>query len=1077
MDKYINKETKEEKKIHFFSSSNNTSIAVDNSGSTYGNIMDNQKKIISNIISGTNCENLKNTILAWESRCKIEKLDNLDSSGGTDPSTIFEKLQQKVENLLITTDGEISTNKVNQTRQKIKNFKNLKNIICISFQESVSSPSDLNIAVFYPFLEHTKIMKGSFYLFFYRNNNICLLLKNIPKNVDSIFKSPPLEYTKETKWDDIPVYDISNIQKIDVTSFGGLEEGYIYIPTSDNSNKILNLKLLEKDILAQKANNDLSFVSSEEFNSFMKDNINGLIDSCVDSFESENFNKLRNIVAEWKKGLLNIEKEKEKERQLMNKNKNGNIEDKTKKIELYNELMGKKLQIKDKKSQEYTELIAQLKTLSKEIFDTVKEKLKKKNSEESKTNNNNKYIGDILERLTEEQNKLLNGNIINDFTLKNITKVANRVKRAEKLTTIESADNWDLSGKPVICDECLICTRDDQPMALLMIDLSEENPNLLEYNISDFSLNDEINTGTKNTCAIPSGEFCVECAYALMLGGKHPITRQKIGSVLVLADPSIKTNNKMIINSICCSLFGCREVKASFQILLGLFEELEKKEKMEKSENRFSPKVYEWIHKYVLYNTNANLLTEEFGTNKKLIEAMFDVVNYKFSPYDEDTWMIPLRNKTLKSMSIITRNVLMENKDHSFLKEYELKRKAITLMRRIFIKNIIISKVISICKNKVNGKDEKIYKQMCYLIENDLFNNNSTSFPLMNSEKICKFENSKMIQSLCRTNEELKDIVKTIKYFEEFIRNKYEDEHFELFTENMITLITLGIYILINDENNINDLCKAEEDALLGFLGVNQLKSHYTPEEKNIIHLNTDLFLYGNTKDISGLTKENLTNLIKSISLYSKIKVSGDQHALYLCKYASHLYSPCVTLCSVCGMSFVTDEEKEQLRGKNNVGEIVEKIKERKYKHIQEYCYTTNSFGFDEYTNIFPGHKIVRIICTMDKFKDLERPTRELIIEEIKYLKKMNRISRGNIYFDNLIWELLKFSWDFLQRKKNLNENQIKAIQNCLSFEKRVLIEIEESQDDYIKKEADLNGLTDEEIKEITQNINLNNCY
>jgi len=79
-------------------------------------------------------------------------------------------------------------------------------------------------------------------------------------------------------------------------------------------------------------------------------------------------------------------------------------------------------------------------------------------------------------------------------------------------------------------------------MALLMIDLSLENANLLEYNVSDFSLNDEINTGTKNICAIPAGEFCVECAYAMLLMGKHPITRQKIGSVLVLADPTIKKN-------------------------------------------------------------------------------------------------------------------------------------------------------------------------------------------------------------------------------------------------------------------------------------------------------------------------------------------------------------------------------------------------------------------------------------------------------------------------------------------------------------------------------------------------------
>ena len=48
-------------------------------------------------------------------------------------------------------------------------------------------------------------------------------------------------------------------------------------------------------------------------------------------------------------------------------------------------------------------------------------------------------------------------------------------------------------------------------MALLMIDLTEENVHLLEFNISDFALNDEINTGTKNIYSIPAGEFCVQC--------------------------------------------------------------------------------------------------------------------------------------------------------------------------------------------------------------------------------------------------------------------------------------------------------------------------------------------------------------------------------------------------------------------------------------------------------------------------------------------------------------------------------------------------------------------------------------
>ena len=1062
MDKYLKEFKKEEKKINFFNELNSTAVAIDVSGSTWGNIMQNQKKVISCILSGTNCQNLENSIIAWNSDIKIQPLKDLDSNGGTDPSVIFNQLGKNVENLIVTTDGEISKREVDKTRDKIAAFPNLKNIICISFQD-INSPGNLNISVFYPFLEHTKKVQGSFYLFFYKDDMLYLLQKYIPISFDTIFKSPPQEYTSDTKWEEIPNYKLEEIKNIFVISIQ-IEEGYILIP---NSNKLFNLGLFEKDILDFKNKDDLSFVSSDEFNEFMNKNINCLIDSCVDTYVSENFNKLRNIVSEWKKGLINKIKEREKE-----KEKDENIRDKNKKIELYNGLIKQKFEIKDKKSEKFNKLIEQIKILSKEIFPTIKEKLRERVKDEYTTN---KFIGDIQERITEEQNKLVNNEVINDFTLKNITKIANRVKRATKLNTIENADKWDLTGNPVICDECLICTRNDQAMALLMVDLSVENPNLLEFNVSDFSLNDELNTGTKNTSAIPSGEFCIECAYAMLLFGKHPITRQKIGSVLVLADPSIKKNNEMILNSICCSMFGGREIKYSFQILLGLFDELEKNEKIDKNENRFSPKIYEWVYKYTLYNTSANLLTEEFGKSKILIEAMLDVINYQFSEDNTDTWLIPLRNKTINSMSIIVRSLLNENKDNKFLKDDELKDKAITFMRRIFIKNEIISKVISICKNKVKGKNENVFQKMCYSIENDLFDNDKTSFPIIGSEKLSNFEKSKMIRVLCRNEEEYKNLIKSVKYFEDYIKNKYkEEENFQLFSDNMITIITIGIYMLINDKNNINNLCISEENALIGFFGIQKIKSSYTDAENKVIDLNKTIFLKGNAEEIIKLTKENMISLIKSISIYSKIQESDEaKHFEFQCKYASHLYSPCVTKCSTCGASFITDEEISNLKNGKKVN--IEEIKSRKYNHFQKFLHTTKTMGYDEKSNYFPLHKVVRIICTENKFKDLERPNKKVILEEINYLKKINPKSRGNVYRSDLIEDLIKCTWDFLQRKKNLSEKEKKLLsKDILSFEERIKIEITEPQDNYIGVEQSFDGLTEDEIKDLTSNININ---
>ncbi len=68
-------------------------------------------------------------------------------------------------------------------------------------------------------------------------------------------------------------------------------------------------------------------------------------------------------------------------------------------------------------------------------------------------------------------------------------------------------------------------------------------------------------------------------------------------------------------------------------------------------------------------------------------------------------------------------------------------------------------------------------------------------------------------------------------------------------------------------------------------------------------------------KKISELTKERMVNLIKSISKYSKIKMNDDvKHFGFLCKYASHLYSPYIIRCSVCEELFITDEEISDIK-------------------------------------------------------------------------------------------------------------------------------------------------------------------
>ena len=105
----------------------------------------------------------------------------------------------------------------------------------------------------------------------------------------------------------------------------------------------------------------------------------------------------------------------------------------------------------------------------------------------------------------------------------------------------------------------------------------------------------------------------------------------------------------------------------------------------------------------------------------------------------------------------------------------------------------------------------------------------------------------------------------------------------------------------------------------------------------------------------------------------------------------------------------------------------------------------------------------------------LERPTRKLIIEELKMLKDMNKKVRGNIYYENLIQDLVITSWDFLQRRKNIsNEKKEMLKTDIITFKERVFIEINESQNDYVGVEPTMEGLTEDEIKELTKNFELN---
>ena len=84
----------------------------------------------------------------------------------------------------------------------------------------------------------------------------------------------------------------------------------------------------------------------------------------------------------------------------------------------------------------------------------------------------------------------------------------------------------------------------------------------------------------------------------------------------------------------------------------------------------------------------------------------------------------------------------------------------------------------------------------------------------------------------------------------------------------------------------------------------------------------------------------------------------------------------------------------------------------------------------------------------------------------------MNKKIRGNIYNETLIKQLIITSWDFLQRRQKLNKEQLELVnKEIVTFKERVMIEINEPQDNYIGYEENMDGLTEDEIKNLTTNI------
>ena len=1146
LDKYVSDLVKTKKEENYntepFINENKTIVAIDNSGSTSGSVLRNTKQVVNDLIES---RIMKNNIYAWNSHCTIQNLEEIRSTGGTRPETIFPYINNAIQNILITTDGKIGD--IGPTKRELVRHLHVKNIIAILFS-SMGVVCNLNISVFYPFLEHSKKVGGTFLLLCYHEHELYLLMKNIPEKVEDNLPACVEEFNFDVKWENINKVTPELIKNVKVLSYYAkitdLEKGEIFYPKSKT--KIIKLSNLEKDF-----NKEFDFEKhNSDFLNFMKENGLQIIQEIKYLDDENNFNIYRNILNEWKKKTIKYKNDKSNI--ILNSELNKKFE----------ELYKKRLSL-SREDPEYEPTKIAIQKLNSELNEKLETEI---------INQTLSTISDIMENLTQIQNQK-----IQSYTLKDITGFANRAKRAQKVIVPTEISVWDLSGDIIKTKKCPICANENLPCALLMIDIEKEYPDLYKFNCSDVALNNEFYMGMQNKVAIPCGEFCLDCAKNLLSLGKHPLTLQKLSSYIVLFDPKKTKNYGKLADVMCVSLFGGLRVTGSLQILLGLFDSLEQHNFIEKNnQKRFQPEIFDWIKEVTLFHCKGNLLPQGFSESKLLIEAAYDLIFYEVKKLNMDTWLVPITNKTMESMSLITRCLLLKYKKLTKkIDDENLIINCANIMKRLFIK-ILIDDISWLCKERASKKSIKFvekYVNVFDAMKSDLFNMEN-GVPLLDSQKLVSLENSQMLKNLYE-KKEYEDMVYGIKFFDYTMNNvfyKDSEKKFELISENIMTIITLCFYNIFSEKDGFQLLCKKEDDLIKYFIDfenqkklekenlektknkylekkkerktgnfrnkkrtnkmyirgrrgrplkpwmtnsnqereeneeqkektkqkeneeqkektkqkikneIKEIKENnnllFLPEKKaEIIKYFEKIFFFSDKNNSNIITKEKLLELIKSFSPYEKYDSKLDEltikHINFTAHYASHLYSPAVTQCCVCAESFIKDDEIEILKKEKDekkIDEIINKIKERRNEHISKYykvTYDNNNTPIDNGL-LVPCHEIVRTVCNYNENLNLQKPTRKLLEQEIYYANKKTK-NKGGVFGENFIKKLICISLEYLERRKSME----KAENKIITFKDRVLIEINQSQKEFIGNELTMEKLSKEEIDELTKPFDL----
>jgi hypothetical protein len=564
-----------------------TEIAMDSSGSMYGNRWDCSATLIRCILGKPNP-----SVISWNHVAGRRHLDHIHAGGGTDP-TMFMPFVAKSRTLIVTTDGEFDRpySMVDLIRKS-----EILHVIAIFIGERYGTPDRLNLSVFGPLME----VPGVFVLCHYDGTDLAVLLQrggNLPV--------PPEEITSSLGWSAFPRIRATQLtQLIGSAHIDKVQLGSAEVLLSDGET-VLNIPTTMKNA---------GVSCFHELDALIHREISVLIDWAKNG-QSEIFRQF--LQAWYRLALADAEQNKETESYTVTYFKY-----KSEAESIFHRIRNETVTPEQKE---------RYKILTKLLFE-IGQKIDAANARGRQSIDS--FYSQTMRDLSQP----------NDYTLAGLSRKnrpSNRALRASKVSN-DALDVQKISEKESFRMECEICA-ENRTCGILASEIPSDQ---ITANTNDFALNDPTSLGIvpANQQAI-AGLICVPCADLLRRSGMdNPFTRQKIVAILPMVNFCQGSNLSLLAVEISKTFFGGKKLSIEMQMLLGLLFALE-------PSARFPKELHEFLYREILFHSRGNFTGIPGASPLPLLDAMMtQVLTVKGDWHRPITLLEPLRNRSLYTL-------------------------------------------------------------------------------------------------------------------------------------------------------------------------------------------------------------------------------------------------------------------------------------------------------------------------------------------------------------------------------------------------------------------------------------------